>query len=431
MGGIFTRRARCRRGQSLVRRTRSAFATMLLWALATAVVSLAAVNSLVTTLRDEAAEAEDESALRSALPRALSEAEGAGYDLLDLDDVDYFESTQDDALGLLDDAERLLRDDDEARALDAVRARFDETFAPLRAVADDAGDPEVDLHDHLGVSGEQLRLAVYDLEDVVRAETRSRLAAGEDAQRRLTVVLCLLFGLSMAMTIFFARRIRHDVVEPVQALGSSARRFASGEFDHRSDVDRPEEFAQLADSFNAMAEVLDANQQTLTQQAYHDALTGLANRRGFGERLSSGFAASAALATGVGVLFIDLDDFKVVNDSLGHAAGDDVLRQVARRIGECVRTTDLVARLGGDEFAVLLAPPTSRAVAVGMAQRVLDSLAEPMVVGGEPVSAAASIGVAVQGPSTGSADELLQQADTAMYLAKGRGKQRFEVHAGA
>jgi diguanylate cyclase (GGDEF)-like protein len=402
---------------------------MLLWGLVTAVVSLAAVNSLVTTLRDEAAQAEAETELLSAMQRAFNEAEGGGYDLLDLDDADYFWVVQDGAEGLLDDAGRLFGDD-AAPALREVQRAFDETYGPLRELASDpAGfDGPGDLHDHLGVNGEALRSALYELDDVVRVSTRDRLAAGEDAQRNLTIALAALFAGSMTMTVVFARRMRHDVVEPVQALGTSARRFAAGEFEHRSDVDRPDEFAMLANSFNAMADVLDANQRALTEQAYQDPLTGLTNRRGFHERLSSVFAASRGLATGVGVLFVDLDDFKAVNDSGGHVVGDDVLREVARRLCGSVRGTDLVARLGGDEFAVLLAPPTSVELATGIAERVVAALARPIHVGDAPLVSPGSVGVAVQRPTSASLEELVQQADAAMYVAKGRGTHRYEVH---
>ncbi len=431
---------RRRRARSLVKRTRWAFVSMLLWALVTAAVSLAAVNSLVTTLRDEAEQTERETTLLTTLPPTLNEAEGAGHDLIDYgsESVEYFDGLQGEIDGLLGEASLLFDDPDELAAVAELRAAWLETFGPLQEVADDPAlgedveeslglDPS-ELHDHLGASGEQLRTALYELDGTVRRTTRARLDEGESAQRNLTIALAALFAVSLGMTIFFARRIRVDVVHPVRALGSSTRRFASGEFDHRSDVDRPEEFAELAHNFNSMAEVLDANQRTLIQQAFRDSLTGLANRRAFLERLASGFAASAGEPTGVGVLFLDLDDFKVVNDTAGHASGDQLLRLVAARIGADTRSTDLVARLGGDEFAVLLAAPAGRAVAEMLAQRVLDQLDEPIVVDGVPFDVGASIGVALQTARTESAEELLRQADVVMYLAKGRGKRRFEVY---
>jgi diguanylate cyclase (GGDEF)-like protein/PAS domain S-box-containing protein len=163
----------------------------------------------------------------------------------------------------------------------------------------------------------------------------------------------------------------------------------------------------------------------LVHQAFHDGLTGLANRTLFAERVEHALAR-----TGQGdlaVLFIDLDDFKHVNDSLGHAAGDQLLVAAARRLQGCLRPTDVAARLGGDEFAVLLERVTDGEAAATVAGRVLDTLHQPFGLNGRTIPIKASLGVATGQPGTDEADELLRNADVAMYTAKAGGKDRFEL----
>jgi diguanylate cyclase (GGDEF)-like protein/PAS domain S-box-containing protein len=163
----------------------------------------------------------------------------------------------------------------------------------------------------------------------------------------------------------------------------------------------------------------------LVHQAFHDGLTGLANRTLFTERVEHALARSAQ--DDLAVLFIDLDDFKHVNDSLGHAAGDQLLVAAARRLQGCLRPTDVAARLGGDEFAVLLERVTDTDGAATVAGRVLDTLHQPFGLNGRTIPIKASLGVATGRPGTDEADELLRNADVAMYAAKAGGKDRYEL----
>jgi diguanylate cyclase (GGDEF)-like protein len=145
----------------------------------------------------------------------------------------------------------------------------------------------------------------------------------------------------------------------------------------------------------------------LTEQAYHDSLTGLANRALFMNRLTE------LLATGpVTVFLIDLDDFKPVNDSLGHATGDQLLVEVASRLRRCVRAEDTVARLGGDEFAVLAADPT------GLLDALTAALNDTVRLGDAEVRLRASVGQATSRPDADDADSVLHSADMAMYAVK-------------
>ncbi|BCJ54985.1 hypothetical protein Asp14428_64600 [Actinoplanes sp. NBRC 14428] len=171
-------------------------------------------------------------------------------------------------------------------------------------------------------------------------------------------------------------------------------------------------------------------ERELTHQAFHDALTGLANRVLFADRLRHALARGARDGSVVGVLFIDLDDFKIVNDTLGHAVGDQLLIAVAARIAGALRADDTAARIGGDEFAALVENVQDPGAVEETANRILAALARPIVVDGEPLQAVASIGITTT-PEADNADELLRQADLALYVAKGAGKnqwRRYQSH---
>ncbi|MBV9895524.1 MAG: EAL domain-containing protein [Chloroflexi bacterium] len=159
----------------------------------------------------------------------------------------------------------------------------------------------------------------------------------------------------------------------------------------------------------------------LTELAFHDPLTGLANRALLGDRLEHALARAGRHEKPVGVLLLDLDDFKLVNDSLGHQAGDTLLNEVASRIRTCVRADDTPARLGGDEFAVLLEGIASEADALAVAEKLVRALAVPIEVAGRDVTVGLSVGVALSTTSTTVVD-LLRQADLALYRAKAEGK---------
>ncbi|MFI7545473.1 putative bifunctional diguanylate cyclase/phosphodiesterase [Actinoplanes sp. NPDC049599] len=154
------------------------------------------------------------------------------------------------------------------------------------------------------------------------------------------------------------------------------------------------------------------------RQAYHDGLTGLPNRTLFLERLDRALDVSARSRARIAVLFLDLDLFKQVNDTLGHAAGDELLRGVAGRLRAAVRGGDMAARLGGDEFAILLEPVDDPAQAGEIAERISAAVAQPFTIAGKEVLTRASIGIALSDPGTAAGDDLVQDADVAMYRAK-------------
>src|ERR687896_675046 len=168
-------------------------------------------------------------------------------------------------------------------------------------------------------------------------------------------------------------------------------------------------------------------QEELFRQAFYDSLTGLANRALFDDRMQHVLAHADRRGHRLAVLLLDLDGFKIINDSLGHQAGDQVLVMVAQRIEACCRLSDTVARLGGDEFAVLLEEDVDEAAAKGVAARLLEILREPFLVKGREMTVGGSIGIAMHEKSSASTEDLLRDADAAMYCAKSRGRDRYEL----
>jgi diguanylate cyclase (GGDEF)-like protein/PAS domain S-box-containing protein len=172
-----------------------------------------------------------------------------------------------------------------------------------------------------------------------------------------------------------------------------------------------------------------ALEQQLSYQAFHDSLTGLANRALFRDRLEHAIARTARSSKKFAVLFIDLDDFMDVNDSLGHAAGDAMLRQMTNRLADEVRDEDTVARLGGDEFAILLESITEDDEVEAVADRIVASARKPFELGKSVITSGLSIGIAIADASAVSAEAVMRNADLALYEAKNLGKNRHALFA--
>jgi diguanylate cyclase (GGDEF)-like protein len=184
----------------------------------------------------------------------------------------------------------------------------------------------------------------------------------------------------------------------------------------------------------SLAVVIDVTERKRAEReiqklAYYDTLTGLPNRTLFFDRLSQAIAQAKREHRNVGVLFLDLDRFKSINDTLGHQAGDMLLKYVARRLRGCVRESDTVARLGGDEFVVVLPGVHSEQDLTHSAKKILDALSRPVRLGEKKFFTTASIGISIFPLDADSVDALLRNADIAMYAAKERGKNTYQFYS--
>ena len=192
-------------------------------------------------------------------------------------------------------------------------------------------------------------------------------------------------------------------------------------------------FARMSVTIEQQAEELrrvPARLDELARQAFRDSLTSLANRALFMDRLGHALVRTERRADSVAVLFVDLDRFKVVNDSLGHAVGDQLLIEVGERLKNCVRPEDTVARLGGDEFGIMLEGLTGVTEATQVAARITAQFEEPFNADGRTVFITSSVGIALSSSPQTHPEQLLRYADLAMYQAKHRGDARYVVHDG-
>jgi diguanylate cyclase (GGDEF)-like protein len=196
------------------------------------------------------------------------------------------------------------------------------------------------------------------------------------------------------------------------------------------DADLHERLSGLADQAATTLQNLELLER-VSHMAWHDALTGLPNRRLFEDRVEQELVRSRRVGEPVCMFFVDLDHFKSVNDSLGHAAGDDLIQQVSERLVDTVRRQDTVARVGGDEFAILLPGLSDQLSIDQLAQRALEAMSTPFDVSGVEVETSASIGIAMAPDHGDSYDELLSRADEAMYRAKSRGRNAFQMFSGS
>ncbi|RSM36768.1 hypothetical protein DMB66_59940, partial [Actinoplanes sp. ATCC 53533] len=192
---------------------------------------------------------------------------------------------------------------------------------------------------------------------------------------------------------------------------------------HESEADR----YTLERSIEVSSDEMRTLHDVLSRQARHDTLTGLPNRAALVELLHAALDECRLIGNEVAVLFIDLDGFKMINDSLGHPAGDELLIRVAERIRAAIRDRDVVARLGGDEFVVILLDVSGITTATAAAERIVDQLGRPFRIGGNNVAISASIGIALANADALSVDDLLRKADMAMYEAKAGGRSQYTI----
>ena len=266
-----------------------------------------------------------------------------------------------------------------------------------------------------------MRLRFTDLvasEDRLHAERTARVRFVEEIVGGLVIAVVLTL---VAASLLNARWLRRRVVVPLIELQQSFKRFGAESYEVRASESGFAEVGHLARSFNSMADELAESRREaerlaveLEQQARTDGLTGLANRRCFDEQLERACASARRYGAPVSLLTLDLDDFKSINDTLGHAAGDEALKAVATACLSNTRNSDIVARIGGDEFAILL-PNTSRNGANSVAAHIQHALGDRRDDAASRIRVSAGTASATAGAD---AEQLLADADTEMYAHK-------------
>jgi diguanylate cyclase (GGDEF)-like protein len=256
-----------------------------------------------------------------------------------------------------------------------------------------------------------------------------------DLKQRNNRMVAIAIGLalvSLTLAGFTGTLLQRRISRPVVQLAAAMNRVTrDGSLDAHVSVEGAQEIAQLALGFNRMIVELEHRHQIarqaqsqLLEQARTDALTGLPNRRQLAEQLERELSRVHQEKWMIALLYIDLDGFKLVNDSLGHAIGDLLLCEVSKRLQSRVRSTDTLARVGGDEFTVILTGLDGENDAMVVANSLIQSLARPFVIEGHEITVGASIGISTRRPAGLDDLDLLKQADSAMYAAKRTGKNR-------
>ncbi len=225
--------------------------------------------------------------------------------------------------------------------------------------------------------------------------------------------------LGLILLVFATWRLSLTLTRPISALDLAAQRMEQGETVEVK-VETRDEIGRLAQSFNRMAAGIAERERRITELAFNDSLTALPNRAFFRQHLELELKQAERRGGGLALFCVDLDNFKAVNDTLGHPVGDELLRAVAGRLSANVGDA-MVARLGGDEFTVILSHRDAHEAAGAVAGRLIAALAEPLAIRGHELTVGASVGIAMAPGDGGDADTLLKHADLALYQAKGEG----------
>jgi diguanylate cyclase (GGDEF)-like protein len=407
---------------------------MLLLLLVATAATLAGGGGLISEMETTAAQLRVESVTVEALGADLHQHEQLGHKLLGNEPVDRsaFLQQQHEISHLFDQAVVVLP---ASGGIRATIAKTRQSWQSGLVAAGLWGDKVWALHgDHrddneaYDTSNENTFELLNSLDIPSHKALDEGLAHGVDLEKLLILALAGLFAVASVVTVHYRRRMTKDLMRPLATMRQGVMKLQAGDYTHRIEVARRDELGELAESFNDLADALNSSHVALTLRATHDSLTGLANRAELTERLMASFSpGSDRRARGESLLFIDIDDFKDVNDSMGHEGGDALLVELATRLTDCVRAHDMVARIGGDEFAIVVTDDEGGSVAVEIADRILDALRAPFIINGEHLAVTTSIGIAQRRSETGDAAELLRQADFAMYMAKGGGKARYEL----
>jgi diguanylate cyclase (GGDEF)-like protein len=257
--------------------------------------------------------------------------------------------------------------------------------------------------------------------------------------RLVTLIASVAILLTIALLFGFLKKV---LITPILKLGHAADEIGRGKLLVPIDVDTDDEVGQLATSFKEMGENLRHYHEQVRYVAYHDSLTGLPNRLMFKDYLGRATAEARRNLQELSILFIDLDNFKRINDTLGHQAGDTLLEAFAQRLTACLRETDVIsheehdttssvmARLAGDEFTIMLPRTKGASASQKVARRILELLTEPFTINRQELFVSASVGIALFPNDGVSVDELMKNADIAMYHAKKSGRNNYQYFSG-
>jgi len=294
--------------------------------------------------------------------------------------------------------------------------RYVEVLYPIRSASEGISDPLL-----LASVAKEPAVLGYVRLGLTQERLRARI-------RELTVSTGLFTAfvvfLGSGLSIYLSRKI----TSPLAGLKAATQEIAKGNFDTQIEIRTTDEIADLASAFDYMRHSLRTYRDQLVHDAFHDVLTGLPNRSLFIDRLSHSITIAKRRQDYLyAVLFIDLDGFKIINDSMGHTVGDQLLIEFSKKLLTCIRPDDTVARLGGDEFAVLIEDISGQGNALYVASRIKGELQNPFTVAGQDVFITGSMGIALSSAGYDSPEQVLRDADTALYQSKAHSRSNFTI----
>ncbi|MES9854350.1 MAG: EAL domain-containing protein [Candidatus Thiodiazotropha sp. L084R] len=273
------------------------------------------------------------------------------------------------------------------------------------------------------------RLSVVDLGlDAQSAEDITRLT---QTARRLSTSILIMAFMGLLMLVLAYQFIKRNLLQPIAETAQALKLEASGSLEASTQPSSNlRETKDLVEAFSEMRRQVHSRQSHLDHMVHHDALTELPNRVLFRDRLAHALEIALRGDFLVGLMFLDLDRFKQVNDSLGHLVGDELLKVIAERLTALMRSSDTVARLSGDEFAILIEGINSREDMEPLADKILKAIKAPITIAKNELRVSASIGIAIAPHDDVSVEHLLRDADTAMYEAKREGRSAYRFFSG-
>ncbi|MFK7815510.1 MAG: EAL domain-containing protein [Gammaproteobacteria bacterium] len=286
---------------------------------------------------------------------------------------------------------------------------------------------------------QRLNITVNSISDEVKVNTEISAFSLKDIISSGKIILYIVIIFASSAGILLTLTTVRRVTRPLSKLVSATKEIGDGNLNHEIEIETNDEFGELAKSFNLMTTNLKNSKDKIEYLAYHDTLTGLPNRRLFNKYLNSAILEADNNSENIAIMFLDLDNFKRINDTLGHNVGDELLKVVSQRITSCIRSSDsdnqnirsdsTISRVGGDEFILLFTHLNNSFEPSTIANRILKIFESPFEINGESIHTNTSIGIAVYPDDTRDADELVKFADIAMYEAKDSGKGIYQYYS--
>ncbi len=294
--------------------------------------------------------------------------------------------------------------------------------APLLFSQYDASKLFLGNNEHLLFSG--VRIALENGFLLLTAHINKKELQTSLIQSRQMLIASILFIAIATLVISFIV-LNRMLSLPLKSLLKGIEVISKGDYSHHIKLNTNDEFGLISLQFNEMARKIEKRERELDELAHRDALTQMPNRVMFQKRSDAAINRAKRLNSKLAIFFLDLDEFKIINDTLGHDVGDKLLIEVSRSLSKIMRENDLLARIGGDEFNILIEDLESPIFAQNIAQKIIEQMKQPILVNGEQMNITSSIGIAIYPDDGQDSVTLLKNADLAMYHAKASGRDRY------